>query len=137
MFASSQIVKEQYQQQTVNQEYYDTEWYITWKLSNVGDWGVPSFYWGVSRSKEKTSEGYYIFDIWFYSNSYIWDYENSESKWVSTYVEGIYVACNGTYVNSQPVWVTFREAYAYEGLRFYLKQHNPDIRLLWSKLAIP
>jgi len=123
--------KQQYQQDT-----YDVELYSDWKLSNPGGHDIPSFYWCITRSKQLYN-GNYIFDIWFYSNSYILDYYTGQSLWSYTYVSGIYVIVNGKYINKEPVWVTFQDKFTYEGLRIYSINKFPKVRLVFDNPIIP
>lgn len=124
------------QQQYYQENSYETEVYLNWVLSNEGGYGKPSFYWLITRSKYKF-EDYYLFDVWFYSNSYVWDYYLKQPVWVYTYVSDIYVLLYGEYVNKEPVWVTFQDKFTYNGLRFYSINKNPRVNLIYSDPIIP
>jgi len=40
-----------------------------WKCENNGNWN--SFYWNVKRTLNPDAAGYYYYDVYFYSNSYL------------------------------------------------------------------
>ena len=125
-----------YRQQEEQQNYYETEVYIDWKLSTPGGWSVPSFYWCITRSKYEINS-YYVFDIWFYSNSYVWDYLNQTGIWKSTYIDEIYLFIDGKQLNKNSVWVTFQNKFSYDGLRFYNIDKDPKVYLKWGSAIIP
>jgi len=117
-------------QQQYQDQVYDVEQYSEWKLSNPGGYNIPSFYWCITRSIYKFN-GQYIFDVWFYSNSYVLDYYGN-SVWTYTYVNNIYVIVNGQYINKEPVWVTFQNKFTYDGLKFYSINKFPRVRLMFD-----
>ena len=101
--------------------------YIDWQLSNEGCYGCPSFYWGVTRSVSTTKDGYYIFDMWFYSNS---TYTNG--AWASTYVWGITLTIDNQLLNSEPTWILFKESFSPTTLRFKTRNSAPYVRIKWQ-----
>ena len=129
---NNQFKGQQYYQENI----YETEIYIDWILSNEGGYDIPSFYWSITRSKQ-TYEKYYIFDVWFYSNSYLWDYYSGQPIWTYTFVNNIYVLLYGKYVNKKPVWVTFQDKFTYSGLKFYSVNKFPKVDLIYDKAIIP
>ena len=128
--------KEQQQQYYLQEDTYETEVYIDWVLSNKGGYDIPSFYWLITRSKNKF-EGYYVFDVWFYSNSYNWDFYLQQPVWVYTYVSNVFVLLYGEYINKEPVWVTFQDKFTYKELRFYSINKNPRVNLTYDRPIIP
>ncbi|MEK6932765.1 MAG: hypothetical protein AABW56_03135 [Nanoarchaeota archaeon] len=126
-------IQQQYHQQNNT---YETEVYIDWKLSNEGGYGIPSFFWLITRSRQ-TYNGYYLFDVWFYSNSYLWDYYSNQPIWSYTYVNNIYLLLYGEYANKEPVWVTFQGKFTYNGLRFYSMNKFPRVNLIYDNPLIP
>ena len=109
---------------------YSTINYSDWQLSNEGGYGVPSFYWKVTRSIRTNTLGQYKYDVFFFSNSF---YNNGIEA--STYVWGLsmnadgYNVCNG-------VWLVFKEAYSNNLVSFYSYNTQPNIIITWEGLSI-
>lgn len=112
--------------------------YYNWQLTNTGCYPATdqdyftcaSFYWCVTRSNETDADGYYYFNIWFYSNSYVW--ASNQQYWMSTYVWGINLYVDGYLFNKAPVWFVFKENYAPLTLRFKTLNASPVILMSWQ-----
>lgn len=105
--------------------------YIDWQLSNQGCNGCASFYWEVGRTIQPSEDGYYTFDVWFYSNS-----SYSDGTWAPTYLYGVSLFVDGYLFNSTPVWAVFKNYYTPSTLRFKTTNPNPLIQLTWAGLKV-
>ena len=118
-------------------ESYETEIYQDWLCNEEPEYyGEASFYYAITRST-KTWEGYYIFDVWLYSNSYVWDYDQESPIHKSTYVNDNKIKCNGEFMNKEGVASTFKKEVAPGELRFYSKQKHPEIIFYYGSCSIP
>lgn len=122
-------------------EDYDVVTYIGWTQSNsgywtkyTGYWVYNDFDWAVSRSVE-TFSGYYIYDIWFYSQSYVYNADASTES-LSTNVRDVKVYANGYLVSRcvNSVGVTFFNSTAPVTLRFKSKSKYPTIIIRWGSM---
>lgn len=123
---------------------YDYITYINWTPSHSGYWqqmndgtyARSDFQWAVSRSTNMI-DGYYIYDIWFVSNSYLWNYmTNTPGQWVSVKINNINVKADGDPVSSVG-WVLCNESYSPSALKFISKNPNAYVRIYWSGHNIP
>ena len=106
-----------------------TDTYIDWRLSNQGGWGIPSFYWKIVRTF--TGIGNYQFDVYFCTNSF-----RLTGDKASTYLWGIFVNVDGSYVTQTPHWILFKEVY-YDSLSsFTTSNPNPKIYISWQGMSI-
>jgi hypothetical protein len=122
-------------------EDYDVVVYKDWMHSGSGYFTIYDTYyvyndfdWAITRSVEKFN-GYYIFDIWFFSQSYIKTGEKIE--YISTNIRDIYVYANKVQVSRcvNPVGITFFDAESAYTLRFYHKNAYPGIFMKWGNMA--
>lgn len=122
-------------------EDYEVVTYINWTQSNSGYWTKYSGYWvyndfdwAVSRSVE-THGGFYIYDIWLYSQSYVYNADGSTEP-LSTNVRDIRVYADSFLrsrcVNS--IGVTFFNSTAPVTLRFKSKSKYPTIIIRWGSM---
>ena len=100
--------------------------YTNWELSNEGCWGCASFYWKVIKTKTPINEDYYYY-IYFYSNSF-----QTNGIWTSTYLWNIYLTVDKYKMNTEPVWITFRESFTPSMLWFKTKSSSPHIYFTWG-----
>lgn len=114
---------------------YETIVYKDWVLSTNGT-NDESFYWAITRS-QISYKGHYIYDLWFYSNTYSYNYNTGIYDWNFTYVNNIYVLVNGEYVTKIPSWVSFKDKFTYDGLRFYHTSLTPNVNLIYDKPIMP
>lgn len=73
-----------------------------WKCENEGNWN--SFYWKVKRSVNTDEVGYYHYDVYFYSNSYL----NSDVDFDGKYDKAIVYVTNLTVTMNE-----YKNAYLY------------------------
>jgi hypothetical protein len=109
---------------------YPTLVYSDWQLSNDGGYGIPSFYWKVTRSTRPNTLGQYKYDVLFFSNSF---YNNGEAA--STYVWGIKMNVDGYNVCNN-VWLIFKDTYSNNLVSFYSYSLNPNIIITWEGLSV-
>lgn len=118
---------------------YDVVTYINWTKSGSGYFTTypgyvvyNDFDWAVTRST-KQFNGYYIYDIWFFSQSYIKD---NDVEYISTNVKNVYVYSNNVLVSRcvNPVGITFFDEVPAETLKFYSKSKFPIIYITWGSM---
>lgn len=114
---------------TVGDEYvYGNDvWYTSNNLYGTPGWGSSSFYWGVTKSEFRDKEGYYMYRVWFLSNSYIWDYSTESSIWKYNYVTNVRVYLNNALISGSDDGFSFRELYSAGHLSFRSRIPNPHI----------
>ena len=109
--------------------------YINWVGSSpiITTTSKNSFFWSITRSSYSDVNGWYYFNVHFYSDSYIWNYNTRNWEWRYTYVDGIYVYCDGGYIfENSKAWVSFREQYVHPGLQFKSKNPKASVTLYYN-----
>jgi len=127
-------------QNYIQKSAYNPISYIDWRISNNGCYPIyeedyytcASFYWKIDVSEFQDKDGYYYFDIWLYSNSYIWDYNNNKAIWMSTYLWGVNLYIDNKKLTTEPVWLMFKDSYSPPLLRFKAKNPKPIIEITYQ-----
>jgi hypothetical protein len=118
----------------VKAQSYSTQMYIDWTLVGQPSWTTPSWFYCVTRSTHPDNNGRYWFDVWFMSNTYIWDYQNNRQSWRYVQISNCKVSFDGTVVNyGKGVDISFREGYTPSPLRGITRNKHPKIKFYWDK----
>ena len=113
---------------------YVTTSYIGWSLIGQPSWTVPSWYYCVTRSTYPDPNGNYWFDVWFYSNTYMWDYQNNTKSWRFVQLVDCKITYDGYYANyGKGVDISFRQSYTPNTIRFVTRNKNPQVRIYWGR----
>ena len=136
IFASSLAFAQNNQYKGAAENQYATVTYIPWQQEGQVCYGCPSFYWSVTKSVLPTPGGYYVYDVWFASNSWLWDYTTNQGVWTSTYVSGIQVTCDGYFTRTDQPWLTFKEKFAPTMMRFYSRNETPLITFRYADAKV-
>lgn len=132
LFGYSQSKSQYDDYQYLQEEVYDygkDYWYTFNNLYGMADWGISSFYWGVTRSTNRDIDDYYKYNVCFLSNSYIWDYYNEISIWEYTHICNLKISVDGSEVVSSKDGFSFRELFFADILTFYSKKSKPYISI--------
>ena len=118
---------------TLSGQTYQTTMYKTWELIGTPSWTTTSFYYCVTRSAYKIN-GYWIFDVYFTSNSYTWDYYSGVSHWRYVQLDGCIIYYDRQPSNyGVPLSFSFIKDFNPSPLRWATTNPNPTIHITWSK----
>jgi hypothetical protein len=112
---------------------YPIDSYIGWSKVGVAGYGNTSWFYCVTRSKYSNSSGYYWYDVWFTSNSYIYDEYSGQSLWRYVQIDKCRATFNGISSNDgNTISFSFINNYTPNALRFKSKTLNPTFKMYWG-----